>query len=66
MAISVLICFANISARCGTEAFALVAGEARMMGQFSASALLSNTRVLVTGGYGEGQGPQAGAWLYRH
>lgn len=45
-------------------AFLLVGGEARMVGQFSAAAPLSDGRVLVTGGYGEGQGPQASAWLY--
>ena len=46
-------------------AFVLVAGEARMVGQFSAAAPLSDGRVLVTGGYGESRGPQASAWLYR-
>jgi hypothetical protein len=45
-------------------AFLLVEGDARMAGLFSASAPLSEGRVLVTGGYGEGQGPQTGAWLY--
>lgn len=48
-----------------TGAFLLVEGDARMMGQFSAAAPLADGRVLVTGGYGEGQGAQAGAWLYR-
>lgn len=45
--------------------FALVAGVARMAGQFSAVAPLSNGGVLVTGGYGNGGGPRASAWLYR-
>ena len=48
-----------------SEAFVLVGGEARMVGQFSASAPLPDGRVLVTGGYGEGRGPQASAWLYQ-
>jgi hypothetical protein len=47
-----------------TGAFRLVESEARMVGQFSAAAPLSDGRVLVTGGYGEGRGPQANAWLY--
>jgi len=47
-----------------SETFVLVEGEARMVGQFSATAPLADGRVLVTGGYGEGQGPQTGAWLY--
>ncbi|CAN5787893.1 hypothetical protein BH24DEI2_BH24DEI2_08430 [soil metagenome] len=34
-----------------------------MAGQFSASALLSEGRVLITGGYGENRGPQRGVWL---
>ncbi len=44
---------------------ASVAGDARMAGQFSASTPLADGRVLITGGYGEGRGPQAEAWLYR-
>ncbi len=46
-------------------AFEIVAGEVRMAGLYSAVAPLPDGRVLVTGGYGEGRGPQAGAWLYR-
>ncbi len=49
----------------GTGRFAMVAGDARVAGQFSASAPLADGRVLITGGYGEGRGPQAEAWLYR-
>jgi hypothetical protein len=45
-------------------AFLLVEGQARMVGQFSAAAPLSDGRVLVTGGYGEGRGPEADAWIY--
>ncbi len=48
-----------------TDAFALVDGTARMVGQFSAAVLLTDGRALITGGYGEGRGPQNGAWLYR-
>jgi hypothetical protein len=42
----------------------VVAGTARMAGQFSAAAPLPLDRVLITGGYGEGQGPGPGAWIY--
>lgn len=45
--------------------FALVGGEARMAGQYAASAPLRDGRVLITGGYGEGRGPRSSAWLYR-
>ncbi|MES2521791.1 MAG: kelch repeat-containing protein [Gemmatimonadota bacterium] len=45
--------------------FTLVAGNARMAGQFSATALLRDGRVLVTGGYGDGRAPTASTWLYR-
>lgn len=45
--------------------FMLVQSEARLAGQFSASAPLSGGRVLITGGYGENRGPQRGAWIYR-
>ncbi len=47
-----------------TGTFTLAGGDARMPGQFSASALLPDGRVLITGGYGGGEGPQPGAWLY--
>lgn len=45
--------------------FTLVGGDVRLSGQFSAAAPLGAGRVLVTGGYGEGRGPQASSWLYR-
>lgn len=47
-----------------TGRFATVPGDARLPGQFSAAALLPGGRVLVTGGYGKGRGPRAGAWIY--
>ena len=47
------------------NAFALVPGEPRMAGQFSATALLKTGGVLITGGYGNGGGPRSAAWLYR-
>jgi len=46
-------------------AFAIVPGEGRLTGQFSAVAPLLADRVLVTGGYGIGQPPRESAWVYR-
>ena len=48
-----------------SNSFSTVDGVARMAGQFSAAALLSGGRVLVTGGYGNGTGSRASSWLYR-
>lgn len=48
-----------------SNAFALVPGEPRMAGQFSAVALLKTGGALITGGYGNGGGPRSAAWLYR-
>ncbi|MEP6834691.1 MAG: kelch repeat-containing protein [Gemmatimonas sp.] len=48
-----------------TNMFVTVGGDARMAGQFSAVAMLSGSRVLITGGYGNGTGPRASSWLYR-
>jgi Galactose oxidase, central domain len=48
-----------------SDSFAVVAGEPRMAGAFSATALLAGGRVLITGGYGNGTGPRASAWVYR-
>jgi hypothetical protein len=48
-----------------TRRFSLVAGEARMAGQFSAVAHLNTGGALITGGYGNGGGPRLSAWLYR-
>jgi hypothetical protein len=48
-----------------TRAFTLVAGEARMAGQFSAAAVLKGGGALITGGYGNGGGPRALAWVVR-
>jgi hypothetical protein len=48
-----------------SRSFALVPGESRMAGQFSATALLRGGGALITGGYGNGTGPRSSAWLYR-
>jgi Galactose oxidase, central domain/Kelch motif len=48
-----------------TRAFALVAGKGAMAGQFSAVAPIAGGGALITGGYGGGTGPRAGAWVYR-
>lgn len=48
-----------------SDTFELVNGDARMAGQFSAVAPLSDGRALITGGYGNGAGPRASAWVYR-
>lgn len=48
-----------------SNSFTIVAGEARMAGQFSAAALLPNGAALITGGYGDGSGPRATTWAYR-
>jgi hypothetical protein len=40
-----------------------VVATARMAGQFSAAARLPDGRFLITGGYGQGRGPRADAWL---
>lgn len=48
-----------------TRRFSIVPGTPRMGGQFSASALLPSGAALVTGGYGNGAGPRADAWVYR-
>lgn len=42
----------------GSRTFTIVVSDARMAGQFSPVAL-------VTGGYGNGTGPRAAAWVYR-
>ncbi len=47
------------------RSFALVPGEPRMAGQFSAVALLRGGGALITGGYGNSTGPRSSAWLYR-
>jgi hypothetical protein len=45
--------------------FHLIPGEARLAGLFSAAAPAGEGEVLITGGYAEGRGPQAAAWLFR-
>jgi Galactose oxidase, central domain/Kelch motif len=44
---------------------AAVAGATQLSGQFSAVAMTHAGQVLITGGYGNGQGPQSSAWVYR-
>jgi hypothetical protein len=48
-----------------TRTFSLVAGDARMAGQFCAVAPLKSGAALIAGGYGDGGGPRSSAWLYR-
>jgi hypothetical protein len=48
-----------------TNAFALVPGDPRMAGQFSAVTLMNTGEALITGGYGNGGGPRSSAWLYQ-
>jgi hypothetical protein len=48
-----------------TGDFLIAEGQAQMVGRFAAVAPLADGRVLVTGGYGESRGPQAGTWSYR-
>lgn len=45
--------------------FTLVPGASTLFGQFSAVAPLDGGGVLITGGYGNGRGPQASSWLFR-
>jgi hypothetical protein len=44
---------------------AVVASATQLSGQFSAVAMTHAGQVLITGGYGSGQGPQSSAWVYR-
>lgn len=45
--------------------FQAVAGARDLPGQFSATALLQDGRVLITGGYGGSLESRRGAWIYR-
>jgi hypothetical protein len=45
--------------------FAIVPGDVRLAGRFSAVARLGTGGALITGGYGERLGPQSSAWIYR-
>ena len=46
------------------NALELVPGSATLPGSFSGAVTLSGGAVLITGGYGNGSGPRASAWLY--
>jgi hypothetical protein len=46
------------------DQFALVDGDARMLGSFSAAAALPSGAVIITGGYGFGSGPTASVWIF--
>ncbi len=48
-----------------TNTFTLVPGVSTMAGQFSAVAVLPSGGALITGGYGNGTGPRASAWVYQ-
>lgn len=48
-----------------SRSFAIVPGQPRMAGSFSAVAPLKDGGVLIAGGYGNGAGPRSSAWLYR-
>lgn len=45
--------------------FSVVGGTPRMGGQFAAVSALPSGGALITGGYGNGSGPRASAWVYR-
>jgi hypothetical protein len=47
-----------------TDTFTLLDSESRLHGSFSAISLLSDHRVLITGGYFRPDSPSKGAWIY--
>ncbi|WP_353266551.1 kelch repeat-containing protein [Gemmatimonas sp.] len=47
-----------------TNRFRAIPSGTPLAGQFSAAARLPNGRALITGGYGNGEGPRALAWEY--
>jgi hypothetical protein len=47
-----------------SDQFALVGGDARMPGLFSAAAALPSGAVILTGGYGRGVAPTASTWIF--
>ncbi len=42
----------------------IIGGVDQLAGQFSAVTLLPGGRALITGGYGQGRGPRANAWIF--
>jgi len=48
----------------GGNVFELVPGTTTRPGSLSAAVTLASGAVLITGGYGNGSGPRASAWLY--
>jgi hypothetical protein len=48
----------------GGNVFELVPGTTTLPGSFAAAVALASGAVLITGGYGNGSGPRASAWLY--
>jgi hypothetical protein len=47
------------------QTFTVVDGETSLAGQFGAASRFGDGNVLITGGYGNGTGPRASAWVYR-
>lgn len=48
-----------------SQMFTTLDGDARLAGLFGAASRFGTGNVLITGGYGNGAGPRASAWVYR-